>query len=554
MGFDPWQVRIHDSAGRARGAGVLLTERLVLTCAHVVPDNAVDWSLRIHTVDNEQRTARVEHRVSPRSDVGQGSVGDVALLELNEPIPTKAPLRRLALYRGRRVRMHGYPHGVDRGVLVSAVLAGAAGEWVQLDPVASYGARVVPGFSGAGVVDERTGSVIGIVVAKHSDLAAGVSWMLPIETIVSYLPMVADLIGGDSATDEAFLPYQRTPVDDALTDSVRALVALLADGGPSRLAHVIGGAQRSAVLGVLATRSDPALRSAVPDAATAPPGTVPPSASVDVAVDAAGRTVSQVAERLARRLGIAAGTPAELVDLIKGLAASMRVVVDSVDEASESDQLLTELLYPLVDAGVTVVVGAGSRTTVMSDHLSVDIDLTEPGTSVAERLRRIDELVAEADRAEIAARDSYAAVAKRIAGAPAVAERAVALRLQVSGVRVALRDLGPAAEFEPHRSQVLAALASCERTALRVRRRAEAAELVLTSLIATRDELRGRLDGYRAVAVAGGLAEDPALGDLFAAAHRLLWQGPCDLADAARAVTEYLRAVWARLGMPEVPT
>jgi hypothetical protein len=173
--------------------------------------------------------------------------------------------------------------------------------------------------------------------------------------------------------------------------------------------------------------------------------------------------------------------------------------------------------------------------------------------AVADRLRRVEELVADADRAEVAARARHTAVAKRIAGAPAVAERALALRLQVSGVRVALRDLGPAADHEPQRSWVNAALDSCERTALRVRGRAEAAELALNSLVATRDELRDRLAGYRSVAVAGGLAEDPALSDLYAAAHGSLRQGPCDLPAVARAVTEYLRAVSARLGMPEVP-
>ncbi len=296
-GFDPWQVRIHDGAGRVRGAGILLTDRLVLTCAHVVPDSG--WPLAVHAAGTPPRKAlvRPEHWS-----------GDVALLELDEPIAATAPLHRLAPYRGRRVRMHGYPDGAAR-----AVLAAAVGEWVRLDPV---GACAEPG---AGVVDERTGSVIGIVVAEHSDATAGVSWMLPIETVASHLPMVADLVRGHSATDDAFLPHLRTPVDATLADPLRALVALLTDDGPGRLALVVGGAQRSAVLGVLATRSDPALRSAVPDLATAPP-----SACVDVAVDATGRTVGQVAERLAGRLGIAAGTPAELVELIKGLAVSIR--------------------------------------------------------------------------------------------------------------------------------------------------------------------------------------------------------------------------------------
>jgi hypothetical protein len=55
-----------------------------------------------------------------------------------------------------------------------------------------------------------------------------------------------------------------------------------------------------------------------------------------------------------------------------------------------------------------------------------------------------------------------------------------------------------------------------------------------TGMLAARNELRGRLDGYRAKALRRGLAEDATLGTLAERARAALYVAPCDL-DAARA-------------------
>lgn len=55
-----------------------------------------------------------------------------------------------------------------------------------------------------------------------------------------------------------------------------------------------------------------------------------------------------------------------------------------------------------------------------------------------------------------------------------------------------------------------------------------------TAMLAARNELRGRLDAYRAKALRRGLAEDETLGPLADAARTSLYTAPCDL-DAARA-------------------
>jgi hypothetical protein len=71
------------------------------------------------------------------------------------------------------------------------------------------------------------------------------------------------------------------------------------------------------------------------------------------------------------------------------------------------------------------------------------------------------------------------------------------------------------------------------------------AERALVALLATRDELRGLLEAYRAKAARMGAAEDPALAGGYDHAHELLWTAPCDLTAAADAVTGYQQAVLA---------
>ena len=64
--------------------------------------------------------------------------------------------------------------------------------------------------------------------------------------------------------------------------------------------------------------------------------------------------------------------------------------------------------------------------------------------------------------------------------------------------------------------------------------------------IAARDELRGRLDAYRAKALALGQAEDLDLDGLYDAAREALYSAPCDLRVAGDLVTAFQRAVRPR--------
>jgi hypothetical protein len=65
------------------------------------------------------------------------------------------------------------------------------------------------------------------------------------------------------------------------------------------------------------------------------------------------------------------------------------------------------------------------------------------------------------------------------------------------------------------------------------------AEQAYNAPLAERDELRGRLDGYRAMAQARGEGAEPALGEAYQAARTTLWSAPCDLTVARAQVAVY---------------
>jgi hypothetical protein len=66
-------------------------------------------------------------------------------------------------------------------------------------------------------------------------------------------------------------------------------------------------------------------------------------------------------------------------------------------------------------------------------------------------------------------------------------------------------------------------------------------------LLVTRNELRGRLDAYRAKALRRGLGEDGKLTSLADAAHTALYTAPCDLDAARAAVNAYQDALTATI-------
>jgi hypothetical protein len=546
-------VGIVGERGRLCGAGVLLTNRLVLTCAHVVVQPATAQpraQVGIELVGLPGRSRGIATVLTwiPEQDDQRG---DIALLQLSHPTtgPMSAPLRNISL-RNREVRAQGYPHGTRaEAEWATASVIGPGGpndEWVQLNPRAAVGPRVRQGFSGAGVLDETTEHVVGIVVAASRENSEA-AWMIPMDTIAAYLPQVRRLIPDEAVTDQAFVDKARDPLaevtasdgrdDTRLVHAARVITDWLRPSPHGIAGNLVGpaGADRSAAIAAVVALTDPVSRKQLPAdvLSMVPPGLVLPTRSVDLALDATGRTTAQLVRRIAERLAIDVTSP-DLLGKVLDAAAAMHLVMDSADDAATPDSLVRDLLEPLAES----VPRRGGRLVVGSRKELLPGTVVHVDGSAEERLDRLDAAIAEVDAVERLAQKRYAEIAPRIANAPEPPTRAVNLQIVVFTLRSAGTDD--------------AMLAKAERAAARALRHAGDVVNELNALRARRDELRGLLDAYKTRAV-GPLAENAALAEKYREARELLWRGPSDLDAAQVAVHAYLDAVRRLAGPEEAP-
>lgn len=491
----------------------------------------------------------VDHWV-PEAEDGSG---DLVLLELSVPQPEEfaAPLYRLPPTFGRTVRAFGFPQGLDGGVWVRAALGGPAGpkgEWAQLDPLEDRDA-VDRGFSGAGVRDDENGSVIGMVVTRALHRQYRMSFMLPVESILRYLPGLAHRVRGRPAVD----PSLSGPV---LAESGSGVGT---DGFAEQLAGWLAGKDTrpvwAVVVGDVADAHSCLLRRALAlsdrewpgrDAAAtrSPAGTVPPVGSVDLAVDATRLTVEEVRARVVDRLRGPVGDRTPPGDWLRSSAPPVRLVVEGVDDADRPEALVTDLLGPLVDRGGRVLLALRRPATPALNAATSSIAAPSTG-SLRERLDRLAAEVGSLDRAERDAEELRATLRLRVTPVPAVPERAVRFRLIGTALR---RELdGPAGG---DRAAVAADVGCLERAVERARRTVEAIHRELRGLAdeaGTVAELRGLLEVYAARTVDGGIAEDEALGAAYRSAHQLVWHAPCDVRAAREAVHAYVATAYAEL-------
>jgi hypothetical protein len=90
-------------------------------------------------------------------------------------------------------------------------------------------------------------------------------------------------------------------------------------------------------------------------------------------------------------------------------------------------------------------------------------------------------------------------------------------------------------------------MAATEKSAREARERVSYLRQVATGLLDRREELRGRLDAYRAKAASKGVVEHPELTNRYDEAHRVMFTAPCDLRAGTRAVLAYQQTLSALL-------
>jgi len=195
-------VRIRTPDGGVVGAGFLVGERHILTCAHVV-SQALDLVRTPH--DAPQDVVSLDFPLLPPRTRYSASVvlwcpllsdgrGDIAGLELHGEPPMGSEMVRFATAEDvweHSFRTFGFPSGYDDGVWATGRLLGRqATDWVMIEDVKAQGFPVAPGFSGAPVWDTPLQGVVGMVVAASRLAETKSAFVIPLDVLVAAWPLI----------------------------------------------------------------------------------------------------------------------------------------------------------------------------------------------------------------------------------------------------------------------------------------------------------------------------------------------------------------------------
>lgn len=191
-----WRARV-DVPGVTRGSGFLVSDRHVLTCAHVVKKHR-----KADVVLGDSPTPRrAEVVTSGPWWTETAEAADIAVLELTEAV-TVGPARfgphtSIDIYAGQDMTSYGFPEDFERsGVNATRFTASPhrmLGRNVQLDAKDDIGIWLQEGFSGAAAVHAGTGQVVGMIKAA-GDEEHRIGVMVPIAELVRHVPMLDEVI------------------------------------------------------------------------------------------------------------------------------------------------------------------------------------------------------------------------------------------------------------------------------------------------------------------------------------------------------------------------
>jgi hypothetical protein len=257
--------RIYHPSDGVKGAGLLIYDKYIITCAHVVAD-ALDIA---HSTPKkpsdlvkldfpfpaEKNKPKFEAKViawRPRSDIYKYGE-DIAILELQGNLPTNYisfPLS-LADINQHQFSVLGFPIGHDEGVTTEGKLVDTNGYGlVQMDVENQSKFSIESGFSGAPVWVEKLASFVGIVVSSELDPDgqpyAGVrrnvkvGYMIPAKIIIeswSFLSLIQALTANlDTAINFAIqTAYKSCGLVNSPQTTVEGIVKDLYDGDKRNL-------------------------------------------------------------------------------------------------------------------------------------------------------------------------------------------------------------------------------------------------------------------------------------------------------------------------------
>jgi WD40 repeat protein/S1-C subfamily serine protease len=191
-------VRVRSVTGEVAGAGFVVGDGLVCTCAHVV---AHALGIEVQEVESPDEFVQVdfplldgagavEARVHHWEPVRPDDSGDIALLKLVQPVPgaLPAPLVAGGDVWNHAFRVLGFPRDRDHGIWVQGSLRSPQGlGWLQMDTVPGA-ARIERGFSGSPVWDEDLNGVVGMTVAADGPARPGTAYLIPASALGEVAP------------------------------------------------------------------------------------------------------------------------------------------------------------------------------------------------------------------------------------------------------------------------------------------------------------------------------------------------------------------------------
>ena len=257
--------RIYNPSDDVKGAGLLIYDKYIITCAHVVagaldiahptPKKPSDLVKVDFLFPAEKNKPKFEAKViawKPRSDIYQHGE-DIAVLELQGNLPKSDisfPLSLEVSYQ-HQFSVLGFPIGHDEGVFAEGKLVDTNGSGlVQMDVENQSKFSIESGFSGAPVWDEKLASFVGIVVSSELDpdgqpyaeprRNVKVGYMIPAKIIIeswSFLSLIQALTANlDTAINSAIqTAYKSCGLVNSPQTTVEGIVKDLYDGDKRNL-------------------------------------------------------------------------------------------------------------------------------------------------------------------------------------------------------------------------------------------------------------------------------------------------------------------------------
>ncbi|MYV56050.1 trypsin-like serine protease, partial [Streptomyces sp. SID3212] len=192
-----WHARI-DVEGAVEGAGFLVTDDTVLTCAHVVGR----WPRAEVVFPGARELGPVAAEVVARGVWAGGDTdpGDLAVLRLDRPVGIApavfAPLDDPYATPPPKLIAYGFSQGYEEEGVQTELRATShlliRDEWAQLEYWRGYGQQADRGFSGAAVMVETSGQVAGMVVSQ--DAVTRNCRMIPARVLARHWAPLADRV------------------------------------------------------------------------------------------------------------------------------------------------------------------------------------------------------------------------------------------------------------------------------------------------------------------------------------------------------------------------